>query len=296
MKFNVRLLLIGLVALPLVLTFANGGLGPVVRAEDEVMEDEEVQVEPEDGATGDEVQAPPPEDATEEEEDSTTTDEKTQGSPDIDISILFTKPVGNGMELPAGRPVEFLLGVVNSGDNDFIIDNTDASFRYPMDFKYVIQNFTSSDYAMTVKPKQEATVMYQFFASEMFAGRPLGLTVSLNYHDADGQDFTEAVFNSTVTITEVDDGLDTETFFLYIFLLAFTALLAFLGYTGVQSLTAGGAKKSAAPKKVAAAPSVEVGTQGTGVDYEWLPDQMKDQLKKAQNGVSTRTSPRLRKA
>jgi len=295
MKLNVRLLLIGLVALPFVLTFANGGAGPVVRAEDEVFEDEDVQVEPEDAAAGEEVEATASEDATEDEEAST--DEKTQGSPDIDIQLLFTKPTGDGMELPAGRPVEFLLGVTNSGDNDFIIDNTDASFRYPMDFKYVIQNFTSPEYAMTIKPKQEATVMYSFFASEMFAGRPLGLTISLNYHDADGQDFTEAVFNSTVTITEVDDGLDTETFFLYIFLLAFTALLAFLGYSGFQSLAAGGAKKAAAPRKAAAAPAVEVGTRGSGVDYEWLPDHVKDQLKKkAQNGAATRTSPRLRKA
>lgn len=32
-------------------------------------------------------------------------------------------------ELPAGKAVEFLLGVVNSGDRDFVLDAAEASFR-----------------------------------------------------------------------------------------------------------------------------------------------------------------------
>ena len=45
----------------------------------------------------------------------------------------------------------------------------------------------------------------------------------------DGQDFIEAVFNSTVNITEVDEGFDIETLFMYLFLLAFMGLLGYLG-------------------------------------------------------------------
>lgn len=87
-------------------------------------------------------------------------------------------------DLPAGKLVEFLVGFTNNGDKDFILDAIDASFRYPMDFNFYIQNFTAIPYNRAVKPRQEATVMYSFYPAEAFAGRPLGLTVNLAYHDA----------------------------------------------------------------------------------------------------------------
>lgn len=87
-------------------------------------------------------------------------------------------------ELPAGKLVEFLVGFTNNGDKDFILDAIDASFRYPMDFNFYIQNFTAIPYNRAVKPRQEATVMYSFYPAEAFAARPLGLTVNLAYHDA----------------------------------------------------------------------------------------------------------------
>merc|ERR1719334_575578 len=205
------------------------------------------------------------------------------------------------MELPVGRPVEFLIGVINSGDRDFILDHADASFRYPMDYSFTIQNFSKVAYDMTVKPQQEATVMYSFMTAEGWVGRPLGLQINLAYHDADGQEFMESVFNNTVNIIEVDEGLDGETFFLYMFLTAFTALLGFLGYTAFNTYIGGAAsKKPASSKKTtngtAGPPQVEMGTAKNGVDYEWLPDHLKTQLKKkVVNGIPTRTSPRLRK-
>lgn len=87
-------------------------------------------------------------------------------------------------ELPAGKLVEFLVGFTNNGDKDFVLDAIDASFRYPMDFNFYIQNFTAIPYNRAVKPRQEATVLYSFYPAEAFAARPLGLTVNLAYHDA----------------------------------------------------------------------------------------------------------------
>lgn len=124
-------------------------------------------------------------------------------SPDVETTILFTKPVGTsslGIEvfqillklttniftsdIPAGEIAEFLVGFSNKGSQDMIIETVEAAFHYPMDFSYVIQNFSAIQYAKIVKPQQQATVSYSFVPAEPFAGRPFGLSVSLGYKDA----------------------------------------------------------------------------------------------------------------
>lgn len=128
--------------------------------------------------------------------------------------------------------------------------------------------------------------------SESFAGRPFGLNIALNYRDAAGNQFSEAVFNETVSIIEVDEGLDGETFFLYVFLAAVVVLLLVLGQQFLGSY--GKRKRSPAVRK-----TVETGTTNTkDVDYEWIPAET---LKKIQNSpkggkVSPKQSPRQRKA
>lgn len=44
------------------------------------------------------------------------------------------------IELPAGKDVHFLVGFANRGSKDFIVEAMDASFRYPLDFTFHIQN------------------------------------------------------------------------------------------------------------------------------------------------------------
>lgn len=245
--------------------------------EDELTDDDEVNV---DDGTGAEVEAA---DGGEEEEEEDEEEAAAKGSPDADTVILFTKPVGTGTELPAGKLVEFLVGFTNNGDKDFILDAIDASFRYPMDFNFYIQNFTAIPYNRAVKPRQEATVMYSFYPAEAFAARPLGLTVNLAYHDADGNSFLEAVFNQTVSIVELDEGMDGETFFLYVFLLAFSVLLLVAGHHFLSSF----GRKKGSKKAV-----VEVGTsKRDDVDYDWLPKEVLNEIKK-----TPRQSPRTRKA
>lgn len=87
------------------------------------------------------------------------------------------------IELPAGKPVEFLIGFINKGEIDYIIETVNTSFRYPMDFNFYIQNFSTIAYNKVVKPKHEATLAYSFIPSETFAGRPFGLNVNLAYKD-----------------------------------------------------------------------------------------------------------------
>jgi len=86
-------------------------------------------------------------------------------------------------ELPAGNLVEFLVGFTNKGSQDFILETLEASFRYPMDFSFYIQNFSTIAYNRIVKSNHEATLAYSFIPAEAFAGRPFGLNIRDNYRD-----------------------------------------------------------------------------------------------------------------
>lgn len=211
-------------------------------------------------------------DDVESDEDSESTT-----SPDANTQLLFVRPLytaGSQLELPGGVPVEFLIGFLNKGKNDFIIETVEASFRYPMDFNYFIQNFSAIAYNREVKPSSEATVLYSFLPSESFAGRPFGLNIAINYRDLSGASFTEAVFNETVLITELDEGLDGETFFLYVFLAAIAVLLLVVGQQFLGTI--GKRKRSQNVRK-----TVETGTTSSSdIDYEWLPPQTLRNLRK----------------
>ena len=98
------------------------------------------------------------------------------------------------------------------------------------DFTFHIQNFTTATFSKAVKPGQQATVGYSFVPADAFAGRPIGLTINLNYRDAAGNFFIDPVFNETVQIVEFDEGFDTETFFMYVCIAGAVVLLLFLGF------------------------------------------------------------------
>ncbi len=194
----------------------------VARAEEDeveeegVVEDEEPVEEEQDGGEGEEGE-----------------EEFKNVSPDAETTFLFTKPAqvdGQTAELPGGQVVEFIVGFANKGLDDFIVESVEASFRYPMDFTYHIQNFSAVPYQKTVKPDQEASVSYAFQPADAFAGRPIGLTVNLAYRDLEGRFYLDPVFNETVNIVEFDEGFDTEVFFMYVFMVAGALLLLFLAY------------------------------------------------------------------
>lgn len=280
MKLNFsQLLCLSVLVLPAFLFVVSPGSIPLARAEDDIDDEapeEEVEVDGDEAETGDVGEA--------EEED----DGIPKASPNADTTILFVKPdvapVPGGMELPAGKLVEFLVGFTNKGGDDFMVESVDASFRYPQDFNYVIQNFSAIGYYRTVKPRQQATISYSFIVADAFAARPFGLQINLAYKDKAGKQFVSAVFNETVSIVELDEGLDGETFFLYVFLAALCVLVLVLGQ---QFLAGFGRRKRGRPVVP------ERGTASDGqVDYDWLPESA---LKSTTPKNSPRQSPRQRK-
>lgn len=250
---------------------ADSGVSSVVEDEDDVqIEDGSLPPEQTDSAL------------TEQEDE----EKPLKASPDGDTYLLFVEPKDFKSRLPAGKEVRLLVGFINRAEKDFVLDTMDASFRYPMDFSFYIQNYSTIGYNKLVKPKQQATLFYSFLVSESLSNRPFGLSVNLMYKDADGHPFLDAVFNETVEIIEVDEGLDGETFFLYVFLAACLVLLIVVGQQFLASL---GNKKPVASKQ-----KVEMGTQNSAdVDYDWLPKETLNELNKSPKR-SPRQSPRQR--
>lgn len=239
--------------------------------------DEDSKVESEEEVK-DEETSPTGKDAEDDEE------EKAEGlrtSPDAETNVLF--PQYPDKQLPAGKPIYVLVGFTNKGSDDFLVETIDASFRYPQDYSYHIQNFTGTSYNRVVKPGEEASFQYAFHPHESYGGRPFGLTVLMLYKDADGNQFGAGVFNETITFKELDESFDGETFFLYV-LLAAVAVLVILGlnYFFTNKF-----------KRSSSKPKTEYGTQNGkhDVDYDWLPKETTTDFSKA----SPRRSPRQRR-
>ncbi|XP_046396072.1 translocon-associated protein subunit alpha [Ischnura elegans] len=280
--------------------FCTGPTWAADVVEDEV--EDEVDVEGEETAVTEE----------EEEEEADGSGSAPRASPDAHTTILFTKPVhtaaSTALELPGGNVVELLIGFSNKGQQDFILEAVDASFRYPMDFAFHIQNYSTIAYNKVVAPSHEATLAYSFIPSEAFAGRPFGLSVNLHYRDSlSGAVFKESVYNETVQVVEVEEGLDGETFFLYVFLAACAVLMLVAGQQLLAS-SVGRSGAGAGSRRAAAGlvnslrgkgQHVETGTsKQSDVDYDWVPVQTLNNMSKSPKAVkqSPKQSPRQRKA
>jgi translocon-associated protein subunit alpha len=85
------------------------------------------------------------------------------------------------VDFAAGQVVKSLIGFTNKGQNDFIVSAIEASFRYPEDFSYFIQNFSKIYYETYVPPGAEVSFVYDFTPSETLYSRPFGMVVSIYY-------------------------------------------------------------------------------------------------------------------
>ncbi|XP_064797471.1 translocon-associated protein subunit alpha-like isoform X2 [Oncorhynchus masou masou] len=278
-QFLPKVLLLVLLAFPATIIMK----GPLVAAQD-ATEDEEAADE--DAVDDVDVNTEDEDDEAEVEDDNTElTEDKEEeeavggevnASPNADTTILFVK----GDDFPANDIVKFLMGFTNKGSDNFVVDSLDASFRYPQDFQFYIQNFTALQLGIVVPAGRQATFEYSFIPAEPMGGRPFGLVINLNYKDSNGNTFQDAVFNQTVTITEREDGLDGETIFMYVFLSG----LGLLVVVGLHQLLESRKRRRPAAK-------VEMGTSShNDVDMSWIPQETLNQINKA----SPKRSPRKR--
>jgi len=206
-------------------------------------------------------------------------------SPFAKTNILFIKPESS--DLPAGKLARLLVSFQNNGTLPFLVEGIDGSLRFPQDFSYFIQNFTSFQFNKVVEAERESTFEFAFTPSETFSQRQFILVISLRYKNEDGKSFINSVFNKTITVVDSDEGFDGETFFLYVFLAGVAVLLVLAAshFLGIFK------KKSKVSRFVGNVQKQANGVaNGTtkDVDFEWIPKEHLQQNK------SPRTSPRQR--
>jgi len=181
-------------------------------------------------------------------------------SPDVLTSIVF--PSTNLIErtFKIGEIVDLIFCFTNNGDRMINITSVIASFRYPQDWRYYIQDFTRKSYGSLVAPGEFASFVYKFKPDAMLEPREFTFTAAVFYTDSAIQNFTSVLFNSTINMIEAGQGMDAQTLFTYIGLLGVLGLGAFVAYKNLgKSL---GKKKSRV--------KIETGTQATGLMDEWL--------------------------
>jgi len=269
-----------------------------VSAEEDAIEEEEM-FEQDDVEEEDEDDEGLVEDEDEEEEDDDDGDEgeieldddeaadadMITSHKDVVSAVLFES--GSEPYLLAGEETESYIHFANGGSDNFIINSIDASFRYPQDFSYIMQNFTVLTPNKMIDAGKEGSFKYLFKPGELAGGRSFGLVVNVNYEDMEKNVYKDAVFNQTVLVLENDDSVDAETFFMYIMLAGMLSLLVF----GLYSSVAPKSKRSKKSVHSNGAAPLETGTANGDVDMSWIPEQT---LKVLKNKTPT-SSPRSRK-
>lgn len=260
--------------------------------EDEMFEQDDVEEEDEDdeGLVEDEDEEEEDDDDGDEGEIELDDDEAADADvitshKDVVSAVLFER--GSEPYLLAGKETESYIHFANGGSDNFIINSIDASFRYPQDFSYIMQNFTILTPNKMIDAGKEGSFKYLFKPGELAGGRSFGLVVNVNYEDMEKNVYKDAVFNQTVLVLENDDSVDAETFFMYIMLAGMLSLLVF----GVYSTVAPKSKRSKKSAHSNGAAPLETGTANGDVDMSWIPEQT---LKVLKNKTPT-SSPRSRK-
>ncbi|CAL8339568.1 unnamed protein product [Merluccius merluccius] len=259
-NFGSRTMLLLLLAFPCGLIMSIGHVAAESESAEDIGHDatvDEEDEEEEDEVLVEEDQIPNQEMDSDVDEDSESAD--VTSHPDADTTIVFV----TGEEFPSNEIVKFLVGFTNKGNQEFTVQSLEASFRYPQDFQFYIQNFTALPLNTVVQAQKQASFEYSFIPAQPMAGRPFGLVILLNYMDTEGKAFQTAIYNQTVTITELEEGLDGETMFMYIFLTGLVALMLFGMYQVLDSRT----KRRITMK-------IEKGTSSMNdVDISWIPQE-----------------------
>jgi len=151
-------------------------------------------------------------------------------SPDVSTTYVF--PRFPNKKFPSGEEVEIMLGFANNGAHEFNITRIEASYNYPLDYNYYIQNFTTLHYNWVVaKPSTQVSVSYRFRPDALLEPRDFGLVASVFYRDAvTGTNYTSVFFNSTIDNVEPSTGVDTQLFFTYLAGVAVLGLVGFVLY------------------------------------------------------------------
>ncbi|CAH8677237.1 SWI/SNF and RSC complex subunit Ssr1 [Schistosoma haematobium] len=169
------------------------------------------------------------------EEDSTllpsvtNEDDRFKGSPAVGVLVALSKPpygLYSGrreINLPVGKISSLVASLANTNPTNgeqFKLDFIEGALHYPMYYDYHIQNFTKQRLHETLEPGQETSLYYRFKPAPELAGRSFDLSIVVYYHDNNDIYYAHKLFNQTVNLFEIEEGVDTELIFLVILVIA----------------------------------------------------------------------------
>jgi len=178
------------------------------------------------------------------------------------VSTVTLFPDFPDQKFTQGQFVDVLCGFSNNGDKSFNITTLKGSLNSPMDYQY-IQNFSDLTPFSEIKEGDQGTLYYRFFPDPQLEPREYMLTLTVDYVDADKEEFQTVYFNQTVELIESQSSQDSRAWFGRCLLLV---LVAGLGFGGQLLTKRFAGKKSKAPTPVA--------PKATGGANEWLQDTM----------------------
>uniref|UniRef100_A0A7S1DQC5 Translocon-associated protein subunit alpha n=2 Tax=Hemiselmis andersenii TaxID=464988 RepID=A0A7S1DQC5_HEMAN len=160
-----------------------------------------------------------------------------------------------------GELIDVLCGFTNVGDKSFNITQMKGSLHNAMDYKTII-NYTEANPFAEIKKDEHGTMSYKFFADPNLDPKEYQLTLSIDYIDADRDEYRTVYFNNTIEFVESQSTLGSRAFFGYFLFAAFVGVVCFFGYKAYQKYAS---KKTRRTGGEASKPSA-------GGASEWLQD------------------------
>jgi len=124
------------------------------------------------------------------------------------VSTVTLFPDFPDQKFTQGQFVDVLCGFSNNGDKSFNITTLKGSLNSPMDYQY-IQNFSDLTPFSEIKEGDQGTLYYRFFPDPQLEPREYMLTLTVDYIDADKEEFQTVYFNQTVELIESQSAQDS---------------------------------------------------------------------------------------
>lgn len=174
-----------------------------------------------------------------------------------DVKVTYHFPDHQNEHLPIGGDVTILCGFENEGEEALTVTAIMGSLNSPFDFDFHLQNYSYKKVDTEVQPGEEITFDYEFKLHHTLDAVEYVVAVTVFYED-DDESFASTFFNSTVTLEEVPEPFDAQSFFSFV--LTFVLLVG--GGFFAWSFVFGNGKKSSSRR------SVERGTAAKA-DSDW---------------------------
>ncbi|CAI5476108.1 unnamed protein product [Closterium sp. Yama58-4] len=191
----------------------------------------------------------------------------------VEVKSILPKFFNKEPVIHAGQEAELLFSISNNGPIPVFMGNVTGNIYVPFDFRYVVQNFSSDSYNVTIPPGVQTSFSFHFTPERYLQPRDFGLALAAFYIVGDSL-HASLLINRTVEVLEPVGYVSGESVFLVLLAAGLLALLGVWAYGQVAKMN----QKSRRTKKV------ETGTAGdTGAETnEWLQGTFFEQHNKQQ--------------